>query len=252
MKRKGNEAAHEMSSALWMKHLHMFDEIVKKHKNLEGVFVDGGCGREKFLQRYSEDFKYCLGFDIKLDGNQHNSDNICYSYGDLEYVPLKDGCVDVFLTNFVLEHIKNPERFFNEIGRVLMPNGVFVLWTPNANSPAGTLLKILPIPVTKTLKRLLLKSPEYCPTYYRANTVSNLDRMLRKAGFIRTNLQLIDSVFYVSKSRVVRWLHRLFVRLSNHGWLRYCKDIIFTVYVKSDSRTISRSMCGRRPSHFPV
>ncbi len=249
---KRNKEARKLSSKLWRKHVQMFDEVVNQYKNREGVFVDGGCGRERFLQRYSENFKYCLGFDIRLDRGQHNSDNVYYSYGDLEYIPLKDDSVDVFLTNFVLEHIKHPERFFDEVCRVIKPNGVFVSWTPNANSPAGTLLRILPVSMTRTLKRLLLKSPEYCPTFYRANSVSKLDRMMRKAGFLRTNLQLIDSVFYFPESRVVRWLHNVFIRLSNHGWLRYYKDILFTVYVKPESYQSSGSMCGRRPSHFPA
>ena len=145
----------------------------------------------------------------------------------------------------------HPERFFEEIGRVIKPNGVFVSWTPNAHSPSGTFLKIFPVSVTRFLKRLLLKRPDYCPTYYRANTVSKLDKMLRRKGFIRVNIQMIDGVFYFSSSRVVRWLHNRFIRLSNHGRLRYCKDIIFTVYVKPENYQTSGSMCGRRPSHFP-
>ncbi len=252
MKRKGNEVALELSSTLWKKHVQMFDEVVKKHKNHEGVFVDGGCGREHFLHRYADDFRYCIGFDIAFDEKQHNSDNVCYSYGDLEHIPLGENSVDVFLTNFVLEHIKHPEIFFEEVGRVIKPNGVFVSWTPNANSPTGTFLRALPVSVIRALKRLLMKGSDFCPTYYRANTVSKLDRMMRKTGLFRANLQMIDSVFYFPKSRVIRWLHNMFIRLSNHGRLRYCKDIIFTVHVKSDFRQISGSMCGRRPSHFPA
>jgi len=250
MKRRGDKTVHEMSSALWRKHVQMFDEIVKTHKNHEGVFVDGGCGSEQFLHRYADDFRCCIGIDFRLDGYQRNSDKICYISGDLEYIPLKDNSVDVFLTNFVLEHIKKPERFFEEVGRVMKPSSVFVSWTPNGHSPAGTFLRLLPVSLTRVLKRLYMKKADFCPTYYRANCVSKLGRMLNRVGFFRTNLQMVDGVFYLSKSRVVRWLHTMYVRISNHGWLRYSKDIIFTVYEKPENYRSSSSMCGRRPSHF--
>lgn len=235
MTRGEPEILQELSSALWKKHLMAFDEVVNRYGNPEGVFVDGGCDGERFLHRYADKFRYCIGFDIDLAGNLRNSDNIFYSYGDLENIPLRDNSVDVFLTNFVLEHIKHPERAFGEIGRVLKPNGVFISWTPNARSPSGTLLKILPVFVTRTLKRVLLKRSDCHPTYYRANTVSKLEKMMIKVGFRRINLQMIDGVFYLSGWRVVRWMHNTFARLSDHRKLRYFKDIIFFVYIKPEN-----------------
>lgn len=228
------ETGQESPSGLWTRHVQLFDDVINQHEKYHGVFVDGGCGKEQFLQRYSSNFKYCIGFDIEHDGKQCNSKNVMYSYGDLEYIPLRGSSVDVFLTNFVLEHIKHPERFFEEIGRVIKPNGVFVLWTPNAHSPSGALIKMLPVCVTRTLKHLFFKDKDYYPTYYRANTVSELNRMLKKAGFTRVYIKMIDGIFYFSRSRVVGRLHNIFVRLSNHGRLRYCKDIIFAVYIKHD------------------
>lgn len=230
----GRKRESALSESLWKKHVQMFDDVVREHGNSNGVLVDGGCGRERFLQRYGDSFRYCIGLDIELSGNLHNSENVFYGYGHLEHIPLKDNSVDVFLTNFVLEHIRHPERFFDEIGRVIKPNGVFALWTPNAHSPFGALLKILPSRAAKALKRLFFKDFDFYKTYYRANTVSRLNRMLKKAGFVQVNVEMIDSVFSYTNSRAVLWLHNLFVRLSGHGRLKYTKNIIFGVYIKPE------------------
>ncbi len=223
----------EMASSLWKKHVQLFDEEVKKHRNLEGILLDGGCGSEHFLKRYSKDFKTCIGIDFEFGEFAINTEKVQYIRGDLEKIPLKSGIVDVFLTNFVLEHIKNPEIFFKEVRRVTKKGGAFISWTPNANAPSGLFLRIVPFSIVKKLKKMLLKKKAEFPTYYRANTVSKLDGFLGYAGFTHEAHEMIDGVFYLSNIGLVRWLHGMYIRLTNSGGLRNFKDIIFVGYVKA-------------------
>lgn len=47
-------------------------------------------------------------------------------------IPLETGSVDLFFTGECIEHVENTDAFLDEIHRVLVPNGMFILTTPNA------------------------------------------------------------------------------------------------------------------------
>lgn len=51
--------------------------------------------------------------------------------GDAAHLPLDDGCVDLVTSFETIEHVPDPAVFLGEIDRVLAPDGVLVLSTPN-------------------------------------------------------------------------------------------------------------------------
>lgn len=225
---------YESASQLWQKHLALFDEEVKKGNYLNGIFVDGGCGQERFVERYSDSFRHCIGMDVNIEKRHVSKGNVHFIKSNLEHIPLKSACTDVLLTNFVLEHLREPSKVFKEISRVLKTNGIFISWTPNANSPAGVIIRFLPYSMVESLKKGLNSGDSSYPTFYRANTPSTLDALLEDAGFKRIRIEMIDGIFYLSRFQLIRWFHKVFIKLTNHGKLYYFKDIIFTVYMKSE------------------
>lgn len=50
--------------------------------------------------------------------------NVVHRIKDLSIVP--DGCVDVVVSNSVLEHVADPRELFTELARILSPQGVMV------------------------------------------------------------------------------------------------------------------------------
>jgi 2-polyprenyl-3-methyl-5-hydroxy-6-metoxy-1,4-benzoquinol methylase len=52
-------------------------------------------------------------------------------------LPYADGAFDVVIIKHIVEHLPDPARALNEIGRVLQPGGILILATPNL----GSLLK---------------------------------------------------------------------------------------------------------------
>jgi SAM-dependent methyltransferase len=82
-----------------------------------GKFLDLGAG-DRFLKLALENEEY-----IPLD-----IDDIDF---ESEKFPIKDGSIDILFSLAVIEHIKNIDHFMSECFRVLKPNGVIYLSTPN-------------------------------------------------------------------------------------------------------------------------
>ena len=151
--------------------------------------------------------------------------------GDLENLPLKTSCVDVFLINFVLEHIRNPIKFFLEVNRVMKANGKLIIWVPNMNSISGIIIRTLPFPLIENLKKTFYgKIP--CRTHYGSNSPSKLDSMLGKVGFKKIKMEMKDGVFYLSDFFMIRWFHTMLITITDREGFNRFKDLIFAVYLK--------------------
>lgn len=57
--------------------------------------------------------------------------NIVYQQGDGTKIPLEDDSVDVVVTFETIEHIKDYRKFLEEVTRVLRPDGLAIISTPN-------------------------------------------------------------------------------------------------------------------------
>jgi SAM-dependent methyltransferase len=222
---------YKTAAQLWEEHVSSFDRAISEHSTCFELFVDGGCGNEEFVERYSGLFRNCIGIDRDIPPRKNGKENTHFIKGDLGSLPLKSESIDVFLTNFVLEHIKDPKAFFQEVGRVVKPHGLLIIWTPNSNSASGFLLRVLPDHLKKKLKNNHYKTCFY-PTYYQLNSPSALDTILNNTGFERVKMELKDSVIYFSNFRLVRWVHSFFIKATQGDGLNQFKDLIFAVYSK--------------------
>ncbi|MBB2167644.1 glycosyltransferase [Gluconacetobacter aggeris] len=65
--------------------------------------------------------------------------NLAYLQGDALALPLPDGSIDVAVSFETLEHLADQHRFLGELKRVLRPDGLLVISTPDRNvySPPG-------------------------------------------------------------------------------------------------------------------
>lgn len=62
--------------------------------------------------------------------------NIKIIVGDAENLPFAADAFDVAVAAFLIVHLKNPARFFNEVYRVLKDNGIFVITNINQKDPS--------------------------------------------------------------------------------------------------------------------
>jgi SAM-dependent methyltransferase len=100
--------------------------------------------------------------------------------------PIEDASVDVLVSDFVLEHVADPDGFFGEAARVVRPSGFACIRTVNALSYVGIASRLTPVSLHARLASSLQESREardVFPTVYRCNTRASLRRALDRHGF---------------------------------------------------------------------
>ena len=95
--------------------------------------------------------------------------------------PLEDGEADLAVSDWVLEHVADPQQFVAELTRVLRPGGVFVARTVSRRSPLSVAARLIP---NHRHSRVLSKlqptreERDVFPTQYRMNSRPDLDALL--------------------------------------------------------------------------
>ncbi len=100
-----------------------------------GLLLDIGCGNGRFLHGMQQ-----LGWQTK--GVEFNAgavevckkSNLDVFHGDLFSANLADASFDVVNLSHVIEHVPDPKALFIEVARILKPNGIFIVKTPNSNA----------------------------------------------------------------------------------------------------------------------
>jgi len=75
--------------------------------------------------------------DLPIDGDALRTDMNRTAAGvqvvlNAASLPFEDGMFDAIIATEVIEHVPKPHRFMDEVCRVLKPNGILLLTTPNA------------------------------------------------------------------------------------------------------------------------
>jgi 2-polyprenyl-3-methyl-5-hydroxy-6-metoxy-1,4-benzoquinol methylase len=108
------------------------DNYAPKDKNL--TIVDIGAGTGAFLE-YTSPFvekKIAIDWSDAFKKSLETKGISFYKRNfEKDKLPLKDRSVDVILLSHIIEHIKNQKFFLTEVNRVLKPNGILILRTPD-------------------------------------------------------------------------------------------------------------------------
>tara|TARA_R110000851_G_scaffold190401_1_gene341006 strand:- start:530 stop:1399 length:870 start_codon:yes stop_codon:yes gene_type:complete len=197
------------------------DRRIKHFSNniINKKILDIGCGTGSFIKEASEYSKEASAIEVDLILNKYlndNTENIAF-YNSLELIP-KNKKFDYIFLFHVLEHLKNPIDFLNNLHEFLEPNGTIIIEVPNADDALSSLYNC------EEFKRFFYWSCHLF--YFTANTLQKLA--------LKTNYKL----------NYIKQIQRY--PLSNHlYWLRYGKpgghskinfldsDIINAEYEKS-------------------
>jgi SAM-dependent methyltransferase len=135
-----------------------------------------------------------------------------------DHWPVADESIDVSICDSVLEHVENPDSFFNEVRRVTRPGGFICIRTSNVLSYFGLASVLVPSRLHfKTLARLQDGSPsehDVFPTFYRCNTRRQLRKILDRYGFDHTVYGYEPEPAYLSFSRIAYALGVLHQKLA--------------------------------------
>lgn len=122
------------NTLVYGEHVSRYEAVLPIVKNR--IVLDIASGSGYGTQMLATEAKYVYGVDISAAAveyakENYNSKNIEYAVGDGEDIPMPSNSVDVIVTFETIEHIKDYKKFMKEIVRVLKPDGLAIISTPN-------------------------------------------------------------------------------------------------------------------------
>ncbi|MDQ5962364.1 MAG: hypothetical protein QG653_171 [Patescibacteria group bacterium] len=104
--------------------------------NKDHTVLDVGCGAGHGSNLLSKKYKKVYGVDISPEAigyakNNWGSDNIEFVVGSAMDIPFPDSTFDAISAFEVFEHLTDWRKFLSELRRVLKPEGVVYISTPN-------------------------------------------------------------------------------------------------------------------------
>ncbi|MNB84018.1 putative S-adenosylmethionine-dependent methyltransferase [compost metagenome] len=117
-------------------HKQRYHSIIKLVKGK--VVVDAACGEGYGSSLLAEYADQVYGIDISEETigwakGKYNAPNLQFSQGSIESLVFPDHSIDVVVSFETIEHVDSiiQEKFMNEIKRVLKPDGILVISTPD-------------------------------------------------------------------------------------------------------------------------
>jgi ubiquinone/menaquinone biosynthesis C-methylase UbiE len=160
----------------------------------EALILDSGCGTgENSIDielQYPGKFRL-LALDIHLPTLRSCRDQFSalagchYSImqGNSIELPFRDSVINIVISNQVLEHVADYEKYIAEMARVLKEDGYLIISTPNAHCPRNTFLRMLgqhPVLRWPNLRNL---PPEQFRGHIKEFTEDEIESLTNEHGF---------------------------------------------------------------------
>jgi SAM-dependent methyltransferase len=158
--------------------------------------LDIGCGRGKHAQErtarsslkiLNDHCQTVIGIDVNPAARDNPFVDQFHLIGANSRWALPDASVDLAVSDYVLEHVENPDLFFSECHRVIRPGGYLCMRTTNALSYFGVAARVIPDGLHPAIVQQAYVNPrkeeDVFPTVYRCNTVHAVRRALDRHGF---------------------------------------------------------------------
>ncbi len=112
-------------------------------------------------------------------------------------LPFPNNTFDMAWADYVLEHIKKPEVFLNEVYRILKPGASFFFRTPNKYHYVSLIGRLTPHWFHKLIanraRGLSDADHEPYPTYYKLNSKKDIIKHSKSAGFQEIELRFVET-----------------------------------------------------------
>jgi SAM-dependent methyltransferase len=158
--------------------------------------VDFGCGRgaqaedpvvyRRNLRIFRGRVRRVIGVDVDGVGIKNPTIDEFRLLAPGGIWPIESFSIDLVFSNFVMEHLPDPDLFFSEAVRVLRKGGYLRLRTPNVWGYVAVAARLIPERLHKKVLRRAQperKEEDIFPALYRCNSLAKLRGQLSKHGF---------------------------------------------------------------------
>ena len=172
----------------------MFRERILHHLVSNSVVLDLGAGAGIVP---AMDFRGHASRICGIDPDPRVKENPFLDEGvitDGVSIPYGDATFDVVFSDNVLEHLADPISVFREVARVLKPGGIFLFKTPNRTHYMPLISRLTPHSFHRYINRKRgRESEDTFPTYYRANSRADIERIAAASGLTVVAVDLIEA-----------------------------------------------------------
>jgi ubiquinone/menaquinone biosynthesis C-methylase UbiE len=173
-------------------HSRKIEELIGCFVSPEYRVLDVGCGSGINTSRLKRKTENITGFDVENYVKNEHKDNFSFVLGKKEKLPFNDNEFDLATSWDVIEHVEKDYNFLKEIYRVLKPDGLALISTPNRNRLSNRLLGLF---------GKKIEYPYYLGTndndvgeicHIREYTLNEFKELGKKAGF---EIKKIEGVY---------------------------------------------------------
>jgi len=113
-----------------------FARLARRYGKQGTLLLEIGSGLGHLVGQLSDQF-VTIGLDVNhwaLVQSQAVAGSTFLQVGSAIDLPYADGSFDLVIIKHVVEHLDQPEKCIQELGRIMAPGGVLILATPNLDS----------------------------------------------------------------------------------------------------------------------
>ena len=125
----------DCAGEIWYEHWHRY--VVARQLSPSCTVLDVACGEGYGAALVAETAGRVVGVDLSVDAIAHaksrygHQENPEFVVASCDKLPFPDASFDLAISFETIEHIETQKEFVSELLRVLRPDGVLVLSSPN-------------------------------------------------------------------------------------------------------------------------
>lgn len=218
----------------WIDSFNLYRDLIDSYTTSETRILDVGCGHGDFLKLVHDKTIHSYGLDPDKDALAKNIFIKNKTVGTVERLPFENNFFDLVVLAWVLEHLSDPERAFNEIFRVLKPGGKVIFLTPNIWNYNIWIIRLIPEKFHDFFTRKLYDRQEHdtYPKQYKINSVKEIVKTLEPIGFKKSQLILNGDPSYISFNKILFGFACSLEKIMNWKPLHFTKVHIIGIYEK--------------------
>lgn len=180
----------------WMDGTTEFHQMIRNATNGAGRFLEVGQGIENATSRVLADLGTVDGIDPDPSAAGNSAMSHVWDWDESGRFPIADDCYDACVSDYVVEHVDDPDMHLSEIWRVLKPGGKYLFRTPNRWHYVPVAARLTPHSIhLRTANWLRAHGPDASdpfPTRYRLNTRLAVRKGGEGHGFRLLELRMIE------------------------------------------------------------